>query len=65
MNAMQLSLKLATDEALAEELLDRGLVVGVTTRDLVELMHSVQHRDTQRTVELVRMLSRVHLGKII
>ena len=62
---MRITLEEATDDELTEEVLERGLVIGVRTRDLVELMWGVKHNDPALVRDIVKRLAREHLGKII
>lgn len=55
----------ASDSDLLAELEHRGLVHGVKTRDLVELMWGVEHNNPRMVRAVVVRLAREHLGKII
>lgn len=65
MKATQASLDNCTDDELIEEALDRGLVLGVETRDIVELFWAAKHDDQQLMQQVVKRLARVHLGKML
>lgn len=65
MNNLETTLAQASDNELIDEALDRGLVLGVETRDIVELMCGVKHNNPKMIRDVVVRLARVHLGKII